>query len=153
GIYLVTIDPATGIPGAPKLVAKTVSASWIALSADRKFLYAVNEYAGFGAAKSGSVTAYAVDAASGALKPLNTVSSQGAVPCFISIDKSGKFVLVANYTGGNYAVIRIRPDGSLGEATDITKPLPALNPGRAADNPPGQFEPSDHAGSRGHMIA
>lgn len=153
GIYLVTIDPATGIPGAPKLVAKAVSSSWIALSADRKFLYAVNEYAGFGAKKSGSVTAYAVDAANGALKALNIVSSEGADPCHLSIDASGKFVLVANYTGGNFAVIRIRPDGGLGEATDVTKPLPALNPAKAADNPPGQFEPSDHGGSHGHMIA
>src|SRR5689334_25443635 len=75
GIYLVTIDDATGTPSNPKLVAKDLSPSWITLSADHKFLYAVNEVASFGANKSGSITAYAVDQASGALKKLNTVDS------------------------------------------------------------------------------
>lgn len=152
GIYLVTVDPATGIPGKPKLAAKTTSPSWIALSADRKFLYAVNEYAGFGPQKSGSVTAYAVDAATGALKLLNTVSSQGAVPAFVSVHASGKFVMLANYSGGTFAIVRIRPDGSLGEATDVIGPFPAIHPATAADNPPGQFAGSDHGGSRAHMI-
>src|SRR6267378_1726630 len=72
GIYLVNIDDATGAPSAPKLVAKTLSPSWVVLSADHKFLYAVNEVASYGN-KSGSITAFAVDRASGALKQLNVV--------------------------------------------------------------------------------
>ncbi len=152
GIYLVGIDDATGAPSAPRLMAKTLSPSWITLSADHKFLYAVNEVASFGANKTGSVTAYAVDGASGALKLLNTVSSEGAVPCFISVHASGKFVMVANYTGGTYAVIRIKADGSLGEATDVIKPSGPLNPPSASDTQPGQFAGSDHKGSRAHMI-
>jgi len=153
GIYLVTVDDKTGAPSNPKLVAKTQSPSWIALSADRKFLYAANEIATYGPEKAGSVTAYAVDQASGALKQRNVVSSQLAIPCYISIDPSGKFALVADYSGGGYAVIRIKPDGSLGEATDVVKPDGPLNPATASDNPPGQFAGSDHRGSRGHMIA
>ncbi len=152
GIYLVTIDPATGIPGTPKLVAQTRSPSWIALSADHKFLYAVNEVADFGPQKSGSVTAYAIAAATGALKPLGTVSSQGAVPAFVSVHASGKFLMVANYSGGTFAILRILPDGSLGEATDVIGPFPAIHPATAADNPPGQFAGSDHGGSHAHMI-
>ena len=120
GIYLVNIDDATGAPSAPKLVAKSLSPTWITLSADHKFLYAVNEIASYGANKSGSITAYAVDGASGALKQLNVVDSGGSIPCFVSI--SGKFLLVANYTGGSYSVTRIKPDGSLGETTDVVKP-------------------------------
>src|SRR6185503_3863011 len=100
GIYLVNIDDATGAPSNPKLVAKTLSPSWVVLSADHKFLYAVNEIASYGN-KSGSITAYAVDQASGALKKLNTVDSGGSIPCYDSI--SGKFLLVANYTGGSYS--------------------------------------------------
>src|SRR3982751_7146921 len=64
GIYLVNIDDATGAPSNPKLVAKDLSPSWVTLSADHKFLYAVNEVNSYGANKSGSITAYAVDAAS-----------------------------------------------------------------------------------------
>jgi len=153
GIYLVDIDEATGAPSNPKLVAKTPSPSWIALSPDHKFLYAANEINTYGAEKAGSVTAFAIDPSSGALKSLGTVSSQLAIPCYISIHPSGKFALVASYTGGGYTVIRIKPDGSLGEATDVVKPQGPLNPDRASDNPPGQFAVSDHHGSKGHMIA
>jgi 6-phosphogluconolactonase (cycloisomerase 2 family) len=153
GIYLVDIDPVTGALGAPKLAAKTLSPSWITFSPDRKFLYAVVETDTFGPAKSGAITAFAVDAQSGALKQLNTVSSQGAIPAYISVHPSGKFLLAANYNGGTFSVTRIKPDGSLGEATDVIAPTGPLNPPRASDNPPGQFMVSDHAGSRAHMIA
>jgi 6-phosphogluconolactonase (cycloisomerase 2 family) len=95
GIYLVTIDDATGALSNPKLVAKTLSPSWMVL-------YAVNEVASFGN-KSGSITAYAVDQASGALKQLNVVDSGGSFPCYVSIHRSGRFLLVANYTGGSYS--------------------------------------------------
>lgn len=152
GIYLVDIDPTTGIPSNPRLVAKTPSPSWIALSADHKFLYATNEVANYGPEKSGSVSAFAVDPTTGALRLLNVVSSEGAVPAYISIHPSGKYVLIANYTGGSYAVIRLNADGSLGQVTDVVRPAGPLDPPTASDNPPGQFAVSDHRGSRGHMI-
>ncbi|HEY1875872.1 MAG TPA: beta-propeller fold lactonase family protein, partial [Rhizomicrobium sp.] len=113
GIYMVDVDPATGAPSHLRLMAKDLSPSWITLSADHKFLYAVNEIATYGPNKSGSVTAYAVDTASGALKKLNVVDSGGSIPCFVSVHPSGKFLLVADYTGGAYEVIRLKPDGSL----------------------------------------
>lgn len=152
GIYLVDIDDATGLPSNPRLVARTLSPSWLALSADYQFLYAVNEVDSFGPHGSGSVTAFAVDSASGLLRKLNTVDSGGAIPAYISVHPSGRFVMVANYTGGSFAVIRIKPDGSLGDITDVVKPSGPLNPPTAEDNPPGQFSVSDHSGSRCHMI-
>jgi 6-phosphogluconolactonase (cycloisomerase 2 family) len=150
GIYLVDFDPATGAPIHPRLVAKSLSPTWLAMSADHKFLYAANETGGADPNKTGSVTAYAIDQASGALKLLNAVSSGSPGICYVSI--SGKFVLAANYGGGSYAVIRIKPDGSLGERTDLVKPGGPLNPPGAADSQPGEFSVSDHRGSRGHMI-
>jgi 6-phosphogluconolactonase len=152
GIYLVNIDDATGAPSGPKLVAKTLSPSWVVLSADHKFLYAVNEIASYGANKSGSITAYAVDGASGALKQLNVVDSGGPIPCFVSIHPSGKFLLAANYTGGSYSVTRIKPDGSLGETTDVVKPDGPMSVYNAADKPVGMFGDLKPHGSRGHMI-
>ena len=153
GIYLVDVDNTTGAPSNVRLVAKTLSPTWMTLSKDGKFLYAVNEVNSFGAAKSGSVTAYAVNAATGALKLLNVVSSEGAIPCHISLHPSGKFALVANYTGGSYAVIRINADGSLGAATDVIKPGGATNSANAVDAPPGQAPSQPNRISRGHMIA
>jgi len=151
GIYLVTIDDATGAPSNPKLVAKDLSPSWVTLSADHKFLYAVNEIASYGN-KSGSITAYAVDQASGALKQLNVVDSGGSIPCYVSVHPSGKFLLVANYTGGSYSVTRIKADGSLGETSDVVKPGGPMSVYNAADRPKGMFPTMEPHGSRGHMI-
>jgi 6-phosphogluconolactonase len=151
GIYLVNIDDATGAPSGAKLVAKDLSPSWITLSADHKFLYAVNEIASYGN-KSGSITAYAVDSGTGALKKLNTVDSGGPIPCYVSIHPSGKFLLVANYTGGTFSVTRIKPDGSLGETTDVVKPGGPMSVYNAADKPKGMFPSMEPHGSRGHMI-
>jgi 6-phosphogluconolactonase len=152
GIYLVDIDDSTGAPSNPRLVAKTVSPTWITLSANGKFLYSVSSVSNYGPGKSGSVSAYAVDMATGALKTLNTVSSEGAGPAYISINSSGKFVQVADYGGGAFAIIRINDDGSLGEATDVVRPGGPLSPATANDTQPGQFLASDHRGSHGHMI-
>jgi 6-phosphogluconolactonase (cycloisomerase 2 family) len=152
GIYLVDVNDQTGTPSNPRLVARTLSPTWITFSRDHKFLYAANEIANYGPKKSGSISAFAVDQASGKLTPLNVVSSELAVPCYVSVHPSGKFLMVANYSGGGYTIIRIKPDGSLGETTDVVKPDGPLNPATAADNPPGQLAGSDHRGSRGHMI-
>ena len=152
GIYLADVDPATGAPSHLRLVARDLSPSWITLSADHKFLYAVNEIATFGPNKSGSITAYAVDGATGALKKLNVVDSGGSIPCFVSIHPSGKFLLVANYTGGSYSVTRIRPDGSLGETTDVVRPSGPMSVYDAKDRPPGNVGSMEPHGSRGHMI-
>jgi 6-phosphogluconolactonase (cycloisomerase 2 family) len=152
GIYLVDIDDATGAPSRLRLVAKDLSPSWITLSKDGRFLYAVNEIASYGANKSGSVTAYAVDKASGALKKLNVVDSGGSIPCYIVPDPSGKFLLVANYTGGSYSVIRVKPDGSLGETTDVVKPGGPMSVYNASDRPRGMPATMEPHGSRGHMI-
>ena len=152
GIYLVDIDDATGAASNPRLVAKMLSPAWMAFSADHKFLYANSEILDYGPDKTGSVTAFAVDGASGALKPLNTVSSASAGPAYIAMHPSGKFVLVANYAGGSFAVIRVNPDGSLGETSDVVKPDGPLSSATAGDSQPGQFAGSDHRGSHGHMI-
>jgi 6-phosphogluconolactonase len=152
GIYLVDIDNATGAPGNPRLVAKMLSPSWIALSPDNRFLYANSEILNYGEGKTGSVTAFAVDKASGALKDLGTVSSGSPGPAYIAVHPSAKFVLVANYHGGSFAVIRVKPDGSLGEISDLVKPDGPLTSPSAADTQPGQFAGSDHSGSHGHMI-
>ena len=153
GIYLVNVDDATGALSDLKLVAKDRSPAWLVLSADHKFLYAVNEIDSYGPGKSGSVTAYSVDAKSGALKKLNTVDSGGAGPCFISVHASGKFVLVANYIGGSYSVLPIKPDGSLGEASDVVKPGGPAGSASAADAPPGQAPAGLNRPTHGHMIA
>jgi 6-phosphogluconolactonase len=152
GIYLVDVDSATGVLSNVRLMAKTPSPSWISLSPDGKFLYAGNEIGNFNGTKSGSVSAFAVDKASGKLTLLNAASSEGAGPAYVAVHPSGRYVLSANYSGGSLTVLPVKPDGSLGAATDVFHPTGPLNPPRASDNAPGNFDPSDHSASHVHMV-
>ncbi len=113
GIYAYRFDAASGQLTAIGLAAETTDPSFVALHSNGKYLYAVNEVGDFNGMKSGAVSAFAIDRKSGMLKLLNQVSTHGAGPCFVSLDKSGRFVLVANYDGGSVATFAIEYDGSL----------------------------------------
>src|SRR5579862_102765 len=117
GIYAYRFDPATGQATSLGLAAETTNPSFVALDPSGKYLYAVNEVPNYKGPNSGGVSAFSVDRASGKLTFLNEVPSRGADPCYIIVDKSGKYVLVANYTGGSVAVFPILEGGKLGEAT------------------------------------
>src|SRR5262249_9448765 len=67
--------------------------------------------------RAGSLSAFSIDAATGKLTYLNTVSTKGPGPCALTVDKTGKNVLVANYSGGSVAVFPVKADGSVGEAS------------------------------------
>ena len=106
GIYLFEANPSTGELSQGRVVAKTPNPAWISLHPSKKYLYAANEMTGPDSARS-SVTAFAIDRASGDLTELNSVSSEGAGPAHMSIDAQGRFVFVANYAGGTIAVLPI----------------------------------------------
>jgi 6-phosphogluconolactonase len=113
GIYVSTFDTATGRLGAPRLAAETESPSFLALHPSRPLLYAVNEVDNFEGKKEGSVSAFAIDAATGDLKALSRASSGGGGPCHLSVDRSGRRVLVANYGRGSVASLPIKGDGGV----------------------------------------
>src|SRR5438270_2115543 len=117
GIYAFRFDAATGQSTALGLAAETTNPSFVALHPNGHFLYAVNELQSYRGPNSGGVSAFSVDRESGKLTFLNEVPSRGADPCYIIVDKSGKWVLVANYTGGSVAVFPISADGKLAEAS------------------------------------
>jgi 6-phosphogluconolactonase len=102
------------------------------------FLFAANEIGDYQNAKSGSVSSFAIDRRTGKLSALNTVASRGADPCHLTVDKAGKHVLVANYTGGSVAVLPVNADGMLGEASDFDQ-----HHGSSVD-PERQKEPHAH---------
>ena len=117
GIYAYRFNPASGRAAALGLATDTVNPSFLTISPDQKLLFAVNEVADYGGAKSGAVSSFRIDRKTGKLALLNQVSSRGAGPCFVSVDKTGKFVLVANYDGGSVADFPVLPDGRLGPAS------------------------------------
>jgi 6-phosphogluconolactonase len=117
GIYAYFFDPGIGKLSPLGVAAESEDPSFLAVHPGGKFLYAVNEIDHFGAQKSGAVSAFAVDPKDGKLTLLNQAATQGAGPCHISLDKTGKYALVANYDGGSVAVFPIREDGGLAPAS------------------------------------
>jgi 6-phosphogluconolactonase len=111
GIYTCELSTADGSIENLNLAAETPSPSFLAISPNKKFLYSVNEVSDFNGEKAGSVTAYKIDGAS--LVKINAQSTVGDGPCYISVDRTGKHALVANYGSGSIAVLPIRADGSL----------------------------------------
>jgi 6-phosphogluconolactonase len=117
GIYAYRFDSDTGELASIGVAAETANPSFLAVHPNQRFLYAVNETGNYQGQKSGAVSAFSIDHTTGKLTLLNEVASKGADPCYITVDKTGKYVLVANYTGGSVAVFPVLEDGRLGEAT------------------------------------
>src|SRR5690606_31754663 len=116
-------------------------------------LYSANETDRVGPEKQGTVSAFAIDRASGELTLLNTVPSGGAGPTCVSVHPAGRHLLVANYFGGSVAVLPIDGEGRLGEASDVKQDEGPIGPTRAASAPPGSFAISGHDRTHAHMIA
>lgn len=151
GIYLFDMNPVTGVLSFIKVAAEIASPSLLTFHPSRQYLYAINEISSF-EGNSGSVSAFAVNRANGDLKFLNTVSSYGAGPAYLSVDVSGKYVFVANYMGGSIAVLPILPNGKLGSATYVHQDKGSIGSTRPTDAPPGSFAWSGHDAPHAHMI-
>ncbi len=119
GINAFRFDSKTGKLSPLGLMAETDSPSFLAIAPNGRFLYAVNETDTFRGKPGGAVSAFAIDRATGKLTFLNQVASEGAAPCHIVIDASGKAALVANYNGGNFSSFPILADGKLGAAASV----------------------------------
>lgn len=117
GIYLCNLDVATGRLGLVGVAAETARPSFVAIHPSQRFLFAVGEVADFQGKKTGAISAFAIDPADGKLTLLNQQPSHGAGPCYVGIDRTGKWALVANYSAGSIACFPIGDDGRLGEAT------------------------------------
>jgi len=123
GIYLYRLNLSSGELKHVATTRRVVNPSFLAIAPSRRFLYAVNEVEEFAGKKSGAVSAFAVDQQTGELRLLNQQPSLGGAPCYVVVDQTGRFVLVANYAGGNFAVLPVRSDGSLADATDLNQDL------------------------------
>jgi 6-phosphogluconolactonase len=131
GIYVSRLNRETGALSAPALAAEAVNPSYLAVHPARDFLYAVNEIDKFEGKPTGSVSAFAIDRASGLLKALNRQSSGGGGPAHLSTDREGRHVLVANYGGGSVSVLPIAEDGTLRAASAFVQHTgSSVNPDR-----------------------
>jgi 6-phosphogluconolactonase len=140
GIYQLELDLSSGALTSPKLAGEAVNPSFLAVHPSRRFLYAVGEVSDFQGQKSGAVSAFAVDPASGTLSLLNQQPARGQGPCFVTVDRTGKNALVANYGSGSVACLPIGGDGRLGPASSFIQ-----HEGSGA-------VPGRQAGPHGHSI-
>ena len=121
GVYVYRMDASTG---GLEYVSKATgldNPSFLAIDPRRRHLYAVSQVVESQGPPSGSVSAFSIDPATGELTFLNRQPSVGAGPCHLTVDGTGRCVLVANYRGGSVAVLPIEDDGRLGEATDFVQ--------------------------------
>jgi len=131
GIYAFDFDSSTGTLSPKGLAAETPSPSWVAIHPSGKFAYAANE-----TGKDSTVTAFSLDSKTAKLTQLNQMSALGADPCYLSFDKTGKYLFAANYSSGNVVVFPILPDGKLGEHTANVKDAGALGPNKERQEAP-----------------
>ncbi len=137
GIYVSRLD-ASGKLTAPELAATCASPSYLAVDRQHRFLYASNEIKNFEGGQGGSVSAFAVDARTSRLTALNQQSTVTPGPAHVSVDATGKVVIVANYGGGSMVSYPVQADGRLGApATSIVQHGSSINPMR-------QKEPHGH---------
>ena len=113
GIVRFELDPVSGATTAPVLAGESENPSFLAVHPNGRVMYAVNEVASFGGARTGAVSAFAIDPRSGTLTLLNRQPSGGKDPCHVIVDGAGRNVLVANYTSGTVEVLPLAADGRL----------------------------------------
>jgi 6-phosphogluconolactonase len=118
GLYLCRLRLSTGELRQAGVTRDVSNPSYLALDRARRRLYAVNEETEYEGKPSGAVSAFAVER-TGGLRFINRQPSLGGAPCYVSVTGAGRFVLVANYVGGNVAVLPVRADGGLDPAADL----------------------------------
>jgi 6-phosphogluconolactonase len=119
GIFLLRMDPRTGALRQVGAVDAGANTSFVAIHPTGRVLYAVNEVGERAGSVSGAVSAFAIAGDSGRLTRLGDQSSEGGAPCYVSVDRGGRVVLVANYASGTVAVLPIDASGALGHATQV----------------------------------
>ncbi len=117
GIYIYKFNSNTGAFEYVNKATGIRNPSYLATSPDNKKVYAVNELHDNN--NGGYVTAFSFDSKSAAMTRLNDQPSGGDDPCYVSIDKTGHWAIVANYSSGSFSVLPIRTDGSLGKPNTI----------------------------------
>jgi 6-phosphogluconolactonase len=121
GIYVYKFNTATG-DNSFVSVAKSSNPSFLAVSPNKKFVYAVNENADSTMhTVGGNISAFAFNKLTGTLTAINKQPSGGKHPCYVAIDKTGKWVFAGNYSSGTVGLLQANTDGSLDTLKQIVQ--------------------------------
>ena len=118
--YTVDVEKAELSKLEPVSTAANIQYAWPHPS--KKYLYVVSSSGGPAAGDvTGSVhvaNAFAIDPATGALKPHGETVKLASRPIHASVDMSGKYLLIAYNNPSGLSVHRIQPDGTLGDRVE-----------------------------------
>ena len=109
-IHVYKFNAATGATVFVSKISGTTNPEYLAITKNEKFVYVTNENH---KEKPGEVSAYSFDKKKGALTFLNKTETGGDDPCYVDVDSTGKWIVVANYSGGNLSALKTSADGSL----------------------------------------
>lgn len=98
---------------------KASNPSFLTVSPNKKFVYAVNEDA-TNAAPKGKVSSYTFNGSTGKLSFVNQQKTMGNNPCYITVDKTGKWLFVANYTSGNLSMLPVSAKSGMMDTAAVT---------------------------------
>jgi 6-phosphogluconolactonase len=120
GVYVFRMDGESGALTPVQIEPGIENPSWVTVDPQSRWLYAISEVDTWrGQANSGGITAYSIDPTNGTLTRINDQPTMGAIPAHAVVDPSGRYVLVANYTGANFVVLPIESGGGLGPAIQV----------------------------------
>lgn len=121
GIYVYDFNNETGESNFVSS-ASASNPSYLAVSPNNKFVYAVYENADSTRyTVTGYVAAYKFDNSKGQLTFINKQKSGGIHPCYVAVDKSGKWIFTGNYSSGSLAVLAANSNGSLDSAKQVVQ--------------------------------
>ena len=131
GIYVYRLNGETGTLDYSSKIIGVENPSFLDIHPSGRYLFSVNEIGEFDGKVSGAVTAFYIHESTGEISFLNQRATGGGAPCHVSVDATGKCLLVANYSGGSVTAFPIGKDGRLGEASDFVQHRgSSVNPGR-----------------------
>jgi 6-phosphogluconolactonase len=131
GIYTYRMDRSDGSLSAIGVTPAGPNPSFLAVDREQRHLYAVNEVEAWEGEPGGRVRAFELDRPTGSLRPLGHRSTRGPGPCHLAVDRTGRCVVVSNYSGGSVVSYPVQPDGALGAAaTFVQHPAPSSPAGR-----------------------
>ena len=123
GIGVYSVDAVTGRWQHVQLLSGLLNPSFLALSKDKRFLYTVH-------GDGSEISSFTIDAATGQITPLNQQSTRGKNPVHLSLDPTGRFMVVCNHITSTLAVLPVGEDGALGPVCDLFELKGKIGPHR-----------------------
>lgn len=116
GIGLLEYDPITNTSHIEVISEGVSNPSFMIMNKKQNLLFTVEEVSG---ENGGRVKSFIYNKVNNELTLINMVDSFGNHPCYLALDPSEQFLVVGNYSGGNFSTFRI-DSGELTHLQTIT---------------------------------